>query len=333
MIASHRQGFQKGMMGMKTSKEKIVCHPAFAAVIAVICTLLWGTAFPCIKLGYEWFHIESGEVPSQLLFAGARFFIAGLIVMVIGLIRNPKKMLLHKKDILPISLLGFFQTFLQYLLLYTGIVHVSGTKSAIFTSLSAFGSVLLSAVFFKSDKLTLWKIAGCVIGVIGIIVMNLGSDGFGGFLLLGDGLVILSNLSGAAGNVISKKISPDRDPYQISSWQLMIGGAALIVIGLVSGGRLHFYDLRCVLMLLYLALMAGVAFMLWTMLLFHHPVSRIAVYNLLIPVFGTMWSALFLGENVFTLNNILALLFVCSGIFLVNSQLSFSKRSGHDRKS
>lgn len=293
-------------------------HPLVVAAIAVFCTLLWGTAFPCIKIGYELFRMDSADVPSKLVFAGWRFFGAGLLVLVIGLIRHPKRMMLHRRDIAPVALLGFFQTFLQYWLLYSGIIYVSGTKSSIFTSLSAFGSVVLSALFFRSDRLTVRKIGGCLLGITGIVVMNLNGDGFGGFLLWGDGLVILSNLSGAVGNVISKKIAVGREALQISAWQLLMGGGSLTVIGYLCGGYLHFYHIGCVLMLVYLAVMAGVAFLLWTLLLFHNPVSRVAVYLLLIPVFGTLCSGIFLGENIFTLTNLLSLLLVCGGIFMVN---------------
>lgn len=307
---------------MKNSLRKatLTTNLFFVAGIAIFCTLLWGTAFPCIKIGYQLFHISGEDVPSVLVFAGARFFLAGMIVLAIGLIRNGSAMKLRKKDILPVSVLGFFQTFLQYLLLYIGIVRVSGTKSAIFTSLAAFASVILSAIVFRSDQLNLKKVLGCLIGISGIVIMNLTGDTLGGFTLLGDGLVILSNLSGAAGNIISKKIAGGRDPLQVSSWQLMLGGGALILTGIICGGRLVFYDISCVWILLYLAAMAGIAFLLWTMLLFYHDVSRVAVFNLLIPVFGTMWSGIFLGEQIFTLTNLLSLLLVCSGIFLVNFQ-------------
>ncbi len=304
---------------MMKRSERWLTNRFVTAAIAVFCTLLWGTAFPCIKIGYEMFHMEKGDVPAQLIFAGMRFLGAGLLVLFIGLMRNPSKMKLRRNDIVPVTILGFFQTFLQYLLLYSGIVHVSGTKSAIFTSLAAFASVLLSALCFRNDHLTLRKIIGCVIGAAGIVVMNLGGDGFGGFLLFGDGLVILSNLSGAVGNVISKKIASDRNPLQISAWQLLTGGGALTAVGYLCGGRLIFYDVGCVMMLLYLAAMAGAAFLLWTMLLFHNQVSRIAVYQMLIPVFGAMWSAIFLGENIFTLPNLLSLFMVCLGIFTVNA--------------
>ncbi len=299
------------------NNKKLHSHPAFVAVIAVFCTMLWGSAFPCIKIGYRLFDIAEHDVPSMLLFAGARFLPAGILVLLIGLLRHPRKMLLTRRDLLPVMSLGLVQTYLQYLLLYAGIVSVSGTKSSVLTSVSAFGSVLMASVFFRGDRLTLRKAAGCLIGVAGIFVMNAGSA-LGGFLLLGDGLVILSNLSGAAGNIISKKIAPHRNPLQLSAWQLIFGGSGLVLTGLLSGGRLSCQDGRGLLLLLYLASMAGTAFLLWTMLLFHNPVSRVTVYLLLIPVFGALWSALFLGENIFTFPNLCALLLVCSGIFLCN---------------
>ena len=295
----------------------------FVAAVAVLCTLLWGTAFPAIKIGYTLFSIEGNDISSQLLFAGARFFIAGLIVLIIALIteKNKKSLFPKKDDILPISILGFFQTFMQYLLLYIGIVHITGTKSAVLTSVSTFSSVILSALFFKNDRFGLRKLSGCTVGVIGIIIMTSG-EGLSGFSLIGDGLVILSNISGAAGNIVTKKISGGRSPAKLAAWQLISGGAALIAAGSISGGRLVSESVSGILLLLYLAAMAGIAFLLWTMLLKYNPVSRVAVFSLLIPVFGTMWSGIFLKENIFTLNNSISLLFVCSGILLVNLKIT-----------
>ena len=299
-------------------KNKLLTNTFFVSGIALFCTILWGTAFPAIKIGYRLFAIQTADTPSILIFAGARFALAGLIVLAIGFVCKPKEMLIHKKDIIPIGILGFFQTFMQYLLLYIGLLNVSGTKSSLLTSVAAFGSVILSAVFFPSDKLTFKKIFGCLVGISGIAVITLSGGDLGGFSLIGDGLVILSNLSGACGNVISKKISANRSPLQIAGWQLTFGGSALVIVGFAFGGKLVFYNIQCILILLYLAFMAGIAFMLWTMLLFHNPVSKIAVFNLFIPVFGTMWSGIFLSENIFTPVNLISLLLVCSGVFLVN---------------
>ena len=306
--------------------KNIKTNVFFVTAVAVLCTLLWGTAFPAIKTGYVLFSIDSSDIPSKLIFAGARFFLAGIIVLIIGIIteKDKRSLLPGKKDIAPIALLGFFQTFMQYLLLYIGITYITGTKSSVLTSVSTFGSIIMSAIFFRSDKLGLRKIAGCAVGITGIIVMNFG-DGLSGFTLIGDGLVILSNLSGAAGNIVSKKVTENRSAAKAAGWQLTFGGGALIALGSILGGRLSFQSTASVLILLYLAAMAGVAFMLWTMLLRNNPVSRVSMFNLLIPVFGTMWSGLFLGENIFTLTNAASLLLVCSGIFLVN--LTTDKKS------
>ncbi len=293
----------------------------FVAAAAVFCTMLWGTAFPAIKIGYREFGIEGNDVPSILCFAGARFIIAGLFVIAAGFIseKKDKKPILRLRDIPPVSLLSLFQTYGQYMLLYIGIVNVSGTSSSLFTSMSTFASVLLSAAVFRSDKLTVKKLSGCIIGFAGISVMFIGGAG-GSFSFFGEGLVILSNIFGGIGNVISKKISPGRTPSLVSGWQLFIGGSALFLSGLISGGTLNFKSVSCVLILLYLGFMAGGAFVIWTTLLFHNPVSRVAVYNLLIPVFGTMWSAIFLGEQIFTLRNLCAIVLICGGIFLAQQK-------------
>ena len=45
---------------------------------AMLCCLLWGSAFPCIKIGYGMWNIESVDTSSQILFAGMRFVLAGI---------------------------------------------------------------------------------------------------------------------------------------------------------------------------------------------------------------------------------------------------------------
>lgn len=71
-------------------------------------------------------------------------------------------------------------------------------------------------------------------------------------------------------------------------------------------------------MLCYLVLLSSVAFSLWSQLLKYNKVGTIAIYNFLIPVAGTLLSALFLHENIFEWRYAIALVLVCCGIFLVN---------------
>lgn len=66
-----------------------------------------------------------------------------------------------------------------------------------------------------------------------------------------------------------------------------------------------------------MALLSSVAFAVWSELLKYNKVGTIAMFNFLIPVFGTLLSAIILGENIFDIKILIALILVCTGIFLV----------------
>ena len=74
-------------------------------------------------------------------------------------------------------------------------------------------------------------------------------------------------------------------------------------------------------MLLWLAFVSAAAFAIWMALLKHHPASRICVFNLLVPVFGTLLSGIMLGESVFGIETIVSVVLICAGIFISNMQI------------
>ena len=62
---------------MSPDKKKILTKPLVVCLLAMVCCLLWGSAFPCIKIGYRLFAIAGTDRPTQILFAGCRFVLAG----------------------------------------------------------------------------------------------------------------------------------------------------------------------------------------------------------------------------------------------------------------
>ena len=298
-------------------KNNIFQNKNFAIFAAIFCTLLWGTAFPFIKLGYEEFQIADGDIGSKLLFAGFRFMLAGLMVFAILCIGERKFALPQKGDLAAITLLGLVQTGGQYLFTYIGIGFTSGTNTSIITACAAFITVLAVPIFFKSDRLTVLKILGCVLGFGGVLAINQGG-GVTADTLFGDAMILLSTVCAASGNIISKKVAGGRNPVLVTAFQLAIGAAALIVAGFVCGGRLSFSNIKAVAILLWLALVSAVSFSIWTALLKYHPASKITVFNLLVPIFGTVLSGFLLGENVFRIETLLSLVMISAGIVLVN---------------
>lgn len=288
---------------------------------ALLCTALWGTAFPVIKLSYQLFHLSTQDTGAKLLFAGERFVLAGALIFLFSLIFKRKLLKMKKRDIMPIVFLGLVQTSLQYVFSYVGVANTTGTKTSVLTACSAFIAVVLAPLFFKTDKLTALKAAGCVLGVAGIILINFNGLTFDRFVFFGEGFVLLSAVCSAGGSFISKKAMVGRGPMQVTAYQLMIGGALLVIAAGAMGGRLSYSSPAQWGLLVYLAVVSAAAFTLWTALLKYNPVSKICIYNLLIPVFGVMWSGILLHEDIFSINNVVSAVLVCVGIWLVNVAL------------
>lgn len=287
---------------------------------AVVCTLLWGTAFPVIKYGYELMSIQQGDIPSKLVFAGARFFLGGLMVYIFGCASRRKPLKMQKPDIAPVLLLGLVQTALQYVFSYIGVGFTSASATSVITACMSFFVVILSPLFFKNDRLTAPKVIGCLAGFAGVALMSLLQGGAIGFSFMGEGMVLLSTLCAAGGNLLTKGFMNSRDAVTVTAFQLLLGGGVLLLSGFAFGGRINIFSTANSAVLLYLAFVSAAAFTLWTAVLKYHPVSRISVFNLLVPVFGTIISGILLLENVFTPVNIISLVLVCGGIFTVNAE-------------
>lgn len=291
--------------------------------------LLWGSAFPCVKIGYALFGIDSADVASIIAFAGARFLISGgLVVAAMSLVQR-RPYMPARGDWAPAAKLSVFQTSLQYLLFYVGLSRSAGVTSSIIEASNAFFIVLLATFVFRTERMTARKAAGCVIGFAGVLLVNLASGngaGAASFTFSGEGLVFLSTISAAVSSNLAKRYSTEHDPVLLSGWQFVIGGAMLLAAGLAMGGHVAPADaaspLPAVALLVYLGFISAAAYSLWSMALAANPVSRVAVFGFMNPVFGVILSALLLGETnvVSPLLAVAALVMVSAGIVVVNRE-------------
>ena len=94
-------------------------------------------------------------------------------------------------------------------------------------------------------------------------------------------------------------------------------GVALTAAGMTFGGQMERLELTSGGLLLYMALLSAAAFGIWSLLLKHNAVGMIAAFNFLVPIFGVVLSAIFLGESLMQWANLVALVLVSIGIGLV----------------
>lgn len=289
--------------------------------LAMICCILWGSAFPCIKIGYALFEIPSGDTASQILFAGIRFTLAGILAWIFGSVIAKKPMIPEKKAYGKIALLNLFQTVLQYLFFYVGLAHTTGVKSSVIKGADVFLCILASSLVFKLEKLTAKKIIGCIIGMTGVIIINLAGGSIDASItLLGEGFIVFSMIAHTMSSVLIKIFSKEHNPVMLSSFQFALGGIIMTICGLMFGGTLPVVTAKGIMMLIYMALISSVAYSLWSVLLKYNPVSRISVFGFMNPVFGVILSALLLGETeqALSINAVIALALICTGIIIVN---------------
>ncbi len=297
-------------------KDKLQ-RPFVVCILALLCCFLWGSAFPCIKIGYEWLNIEGAG--SQILFAGYRFFLAGVLTFLAGSVMEKRILMIQKSSISRVFGQGMLQTFLQYLCFYIGLAHTTGSKGSVINASNAFFSLIFAHFLMKSEKMTWKKAIGCLIGFSGVIVINLAPGGMGGgFSLLGEGMILICSFAYGASSVTLKMLSVRETPAAITAYQFLFGGSALILTGILAGGSVTGFTVKSTMLFLYLALLSTAAFSIWAILLKYNPVGKVAVYGFTIPVFGVTLSAIFLHEDIFKIQNLAALVLVSIGIILVN---------------
>ncbi|GIP29905.1 transporter [Paenibacillus sp. J23TS9] len=301
-------------------------HPAGILISSAGATLLWGSALPVIKISYRHFQIDSKNVFGEWVFAGYRFALAGLILMVLATLMGQTR----RSGRQPLSLtrivrLGFIQTFMQYLVLYAGLSFSSGIEGSILVGSTSLFQILSARLMDKTEGLNPAKWFGLMLGFLGILVMGFAQQGVQFHFGFGAVLLLASAVFGGFGNVLFRQESAHESVIALTGKQMFAGGLGLLLVGAVRSGFTPFhFDAKGWLLLGYLSLLSAAGFALWNTVMKYNAVGKVSLYLFLIPVFGVLLSSILLDEKVSAWIG-LSLVLVVTGIIIVN-------RSGRTRR-
>lgn len=298
-------------------------RPVWVALLAFIAAFSWGWAFPLVKLGFAEYGITQDMTASKMLFAGLRFGLAGIIILLIA--ATTGRSFSYKStapkgsfsNALFLLLFALMNTTLHYACFYIGLSYSQGARAAILNSMSVFTLVILACIFFKSDKMTYRKMLGCVVGFAGILTLNMGNQESGAFTLLGDGLIILNALCGAFAGLLTRGVNKRIDVFVGTGYSLAVGGALLIIPSLLMGATLPQITLWGVCILALLVGISTIGFALYNKLLTCNPIGKVAIWNSLIPVVGALTSCICLHETFYA-KYIWAAGLATIGIYIIN---------------
>ena len=156
-----------------SEKQNILTRTWVVAALACVCCILWGSAIPVIKTGYRILAVDSADTASQIVFAGIRFALAGILVLLFASIREKRVVLPDGKIFKYVIPVCFAQTFVQYFFFYIGVAHTSGVKGGIITGLGNFIAILMACLLVRNEKMTGRKLAGCILGFAGVVIINM----------------------------------------------------------------------------------------------------------------------------------------------------------------
>ena len=282
---------------MAVETKPIFQRPVWVAVFALTAAVAWGFAYPLIKLGYAEFGILPAMTGSKMLFAGVRFTVAGAIVLAMAGMAGRSFGVMRRRDWWYIALFCLVNTTLHYAFFYIGLSHSAGSRAAILNSLSVFAVVIMACLFFKTDRMTVSKLAGCVMGFAGILLLNA--------------------LCGAAASLLTRGLGRRVDVTVGTGYSLALGGILLVVVGLALGGSVPAVTPLGLLWLCLLIGISAIGFSLYNKLLTCNPIGKVAIYNSLIPVVGAVSSCLCLHEP-FYVKYVVAGLLAAAGIYVIN---------------
>jgi drug/metabolite transporter (DMT)-like permease len=275
--------------------------------IALFC-LLWSFAFVAGKIGVT-------SCPPLILLT-ARFSLAGILILAISALRG-EGWSLSWRDSLVFALLGVANNALYLGLGYTGLKTVSAGLGGLIVSANPVFTAVLAALFL-GEQLTLRKVAGLLLGIVGVgfIVwhrMSVGSDSLHGILF-----TFASLGSIVLGTILFKVLAPQGSLWIGNGVQNLSAGIVLLPFAMSFSSLDDIVPGAHLLGAFAFLVLGGsiLAYRLWFHLLRVCGATAASAYHFLMPPLAMLFAWMVLGEHV-EFRDLLGIVPVALGIYLV----------------
>ena len=218
---------------MQTLKRHVQDKRA-ATFWALVAMFFWGSLYPCIKLGYAAFSIDTSRPANVLLFAGIRFLICGAALLLPGCARDRRLTLPDRPTFVPVLLIALSGYVAHYSCTYVGMSMIESAKTALLKQIGSLFIICFAFLFRKEDRFTLRKLVSGLMGFAGILAINLEGARF--HMGPGEALIIAASFCSALNMIVSKSAYDRLDPLTVTGWAQLLGGVMLTALGAALGG-------------------------------------------------------------------------------------------------
>ncbi|NOU70986.1 EamA family transporter [Paenibacillus sp. LMG 31458] len=256
-------------------------------IAVIIAILLWSTSFVGTKIAYNSFP--------PLTLGAARFVIASIIL---GAIMLSRKEFIKPapKDMGLMALSGILGTTLYFALENIGLELTTASSAALIVASYPAITALLEFILFRI-KISWLKGLGIVMAIVGVYQISGGSSGESSGQMTGNLILILAGVVFAAYNFTTRKVVKNYSMVTVSFYQTIAGTLAFIPLALIERSSWQVPSVESLWMLLYLGVFCSVAaFMLYNYGLRNLSSGTAMALMNLVPLFGVLFSTVFLNE-------------------------------------
>jgi len=283
-------------------------------LMMMISVVVWAFAFPFIKIGLE----ELSFINLTIM----RFFIVCCVFIFLFIVQKKRFSKLYRKDIIPIFILGFTGVIIYHLGLNYGEQHVSpGAASLIIATIPI--QVLILATIFLKEKITIRKLFGIVIALIGVLIISIWGTKDATFeigYITAAIAIFIAAFVGATYTITGKKLLTRYSGLSLTSYAILLGSISLLPL-CFNGSlipQVTNLSINGWFAIIFLGVFSTViGYVIWYIALEKRSTNEVSVYLYAVPVLSTIISYFLLNDEI-TLHFIFGGFLVIIGLFIVN---------------
>lgn len=287
-----------------------------ALVAVFMVQLLYGLTFTFAKgLIAEGLIRPFGFILVRIIGATALFWLLSLFT------KNEK---IERKDFKLFFVASIFGIALNMLTFFKGLEYTTPINASVIMITVPIIVLLLSALFL-SEKLTLIKILGVLLGFSGAIVLSIygsGVDSTGSNVPLGNLLVFINAVSYSIYIIIIKKVTAKYHPFSFIKWLFLFGLIIVLPFGYDEMTQIEIYTFTPYDLFALTFVVIGSTFgtyLLNPIGLRHLKASTVTTFIYLQPVIAAIF-AIAMGADSLNIIKVAAAALIFSGVFLVTKK-------------
>lgn len=290
------------------------------AAILFALSVIWGASFLFIKV-----QLDAGLEPLGV--ASLRTALGAAALLPFAL-RAAPDLRLTRRRVAILAGLSVANFAIPWTLIAVAEHHISSGMASIANSTAPLWAALLAIAFLHEERVNLARGLGLLLGFTGILilagpasVLRLTSEA------LGVGLVLLSTLSYAAAAIVIRRTMAAVPPSVVAFGQVVAAAALLAPVAFATGAfTAAEWSTEAILAALALGILgSGIAVVAYMGLIRDIGAVRSTLVTYLIPPWGVLLGAAFLGEPL-SWNLLLGLAVILAGILLVQGAVRRSPR-------